>query len=606
MDQQNRQRGRWVFRNQRWQYIRPGGGETASEVRPADTADILRLVDIGELLGTLRVGQQLFEQPFALALAGLEGGAETDLAGGEVDWPDWWAELEGLAPGISERAREDVSVNAARAAAVREPVVGDGVLGPGCLYSIPVVLRGEGQTRLVAVLTLLAAIRQVVQESGPQVSVVGLRPEVQEPVRTLLLARSQPPARIHILRTLLESCVRTHEARLSAAYEYRLELAAEQARSRHLLMRAETLERQLLRGSAEMERVTDAGGVPMRELAAILENPRMGVTVEAVDYRVRYLNPMLRRAFGNQVGRLCYEVFKGRDTPCHPCPIKQIWEDGEESVRYTTRDPRSGRSFEVFAFPMVGEQGDKLIVEVGVEVTDLVFQLEQLRQELGAVRVHGEQLQGVLERLCESVQALCAQLDDALRDGQQRSPRELEVLIARASVLRRLAEALALPGGPGPTDVAIALASVTSRLSSEAIAMPALRVSVMPSVPVAQPQVEALLEGLLRHIHRALPSNPRPWGITHTMSGKAEAIAPGDRFHVLALGPKRSSAEFSGEEVSSLPVTSGKNSGTEEVTDLNLAMTALLVRKIGGQFWRQHGAGVPDTFFVTLPAARGD
>ncbi len=68
VDDNSRQRGQWVFRNQRWHYLAADYGQEQMEPTPVDPSGLLSLVDVGELLGTVEVLQQLHQQPFVLSV----------------------------------------------------------------------------------------------------------------------------------------------------------------------------------------------------------------------------------------------------------------------------------------------------------------------------------------------------------------------------------------------------------------------------------------------------------------------------------------------------------------------------------------------------------
>lgn len=598
MGQQNKgQTGRWVFRNQRWQYLPPDYDDLVPPPRQLDAMALQRLVDIEDLWAAIRTGQRLFAQPILLALnrAADGGGPHLDTSGPE--WPAWWPKLETLLPGASAAAQEDMLAAARRVTSNPGPSVHDGLLGTDSIYCLPIALRSDGLYRLVAVLVLMAGTEEHQVAADELRTRFAVDDAVAREAADLLASMARPLDRTQPLWSLLESHVRVHETRLQEAYLARIDKTTLQARIHQLLVRTQALERQLFHGTAEITKVED-DGIPMKELAAILDNPRIGVTVEDTSHRVRYQNPMLREAFGNQVGRLCYQAFKGRTEPCRPCPITAIWDNGDESVRYTTRDPRSGRSFEIFAFPMVGEDGDKLIVEVGIDVSDLVARNADLRAAAHDLQHRADEMGHLLSDLSRILHGNCAAVS-TLVDAA--SPPEASVasgMATRFAATGRLTAALSLPHGNGAADMTGALERVVKGLTEEGLSLPDIRQSVMPGLPLAPQQLDALLEGLLRALVDVRPAVPN-WVVSHTMSGQRDALTKGDRFHLLTLFAE----EDDNAPVSATPVLQGEAHGIDVDANLDLALAAMMARKLGGFMWRQVVDQSPVTYCLTLPVS---
>ncbi|EFK06988.1 PAS domain S-box protein [delta proteobacterium NaphS2] len=101
------------------------------------------------------------------------------------------------------------------------------------------------------------------------------------------------------------------------------------------------------------------------------------------DYTVAFANRRVRKLYGEAQGRLCYEVFAGRTSPCPACPTFEVFETGE-SVEWEFTD-NNGRSFLIYDYPFEDEDGEPLVLEMGVDITDLktvekeLFQAQKLR-----------------------------------------------------------------------------------------------------------------------------------------------------------------------------------------------------------------------------------
>ncbi len=107
------------------------------------------------------------------------------------------------------------------------------------------------------------------------------------------------------------------------------------------------------------------------------------VYMQRRDYTVAYANRKTRSYYGETEGRFCYEVFSGRDSPCPHCPTFRVFTTGEpENWQFTDGD---GRTFQIHDYPFEDENGEPLVMELGIDVTELkrvereLFQAHKMR-----------------------------------------------------------------------------------------------------------------------------------------------------------------------------------------------------------------------------------
>lgn len=107
------------------------------------------------------------------------------------------------------------------------------------------------------------------------------------------------------------------------------------------------------------------------------------VYLQRRDYTVAYANKKVLDLYGETESRLCYEVFAGRSSPCPLCPTFDVFETGR-SIEWEFSDEK-GRSFCIYDYPFEDENGEPLVMELGIDVTDLkrvekeLFQAQKLR-----------------------------------------------------------------------------------------------------------------------------------------------------------------------------------------------------------------------------------
>jgi len=105
----------------------------------------------------------------------------------------------------------------------------------------------------------------------------------------------------------------------------------------------------------------------------------IGVDIVGTDFRIQYQNQPLRDGFGDLVGKLCHEEYRGRDAPCEDCPMMRAMESKAiEAVELTAAN---GRDYQILSAPFPNPDGtiDKAI-EVVLDITER-RQAEQALQE---------------------------------------------------------------------------------------------------------------------------------------------------------------------------------------------------------------------------------
>jgi PAS domain S-box-containing protein len=85
------------------------------------------------------------------------------------------------------------------------------------------------------------------------------------------------------------------------------------------------------------------------------------------DYYMPFANQEFRRRFGEAKGRRCYEFLFNRAEPCEVCETYKVLQSGQEQ-RWEWTGP-DGRKYEIYDYPFTDTDGQKLILEMGIDVT---------------------------------------------------------------------------------------------------------------------------------------------------------------------------------------------------------------------------------------------
>jgi PAS domain S-box-containing protein len=117
------------------------------------------------------------------------------------------------------------------------------------------------------------------------------------------------------------------------------------------------------------------------------------MTVQDTDYRILSYNRAVEEKFGKGLeGKICYEVYQGRDEICPGCPTKKAIETKKPAFSFQTGheipDP-----VEIYAYPVFDEKGEVFaVIEHGVDVS------ERIKTE-GALRESEEKLRATFDAI---------------------------------------------------------------------------------------------------------------------------------------------------------------------------------------------------------------
>lgn len=618
---ESRKSGQWVYRNHRWCYV-PTNVANLEVIAPRLTPGRLwSILDLPSLLDQIRSLQSLAQVPFVVALQTRdevsnehpERFVEPDRV--EVFHAPWCEQAMDSDIPVIDHCQADMVHATSRGISERSPLSLASIWGEQTIRVVPLLL-GEPLSVLslgaIAVLLIDRGLFPTPEALHARVSATFPVPmEWARSVWQNLPAEGVPARAFKLLGDILRNFRKCSEREVAN----RLELASEQARSRQLLVRVETLEVQTLKGASEMEHVAEFGDLPRGELEAILAIPELGVIIEDTSYHIRYLNPYMRRHFGNAIGHLCYETVNKGSTPCAICPIKKLWGEGRSSFRYTTFSEKTGQVFEVVSVPFMSSKGEKLVLEVGLNVTEMHTERQRLERELSAlvgrntelqeltralnmvVFDYFQEIQDVIETLTTSIKRereahLELFLDQSLplSDWAQQLTTIMETLGALVAESRRLSLSLGSVGLATSVDVRALLLTMSSGTSGLWRELPTPEVGDVPPVETNRAAL-AILLGVWMRVALDKNGNPgaRPF-ISYTSSASLDSLVPGDLYHVLALRCVDTSA----------PGRATRQPAQQAASRFDATQLLLLARYLGGKV-REETTPLGVTHYLSLP-----
>jgi len=98
------------------------------------------------------------------------------------------------------------------------------------------------------------------------------------------------------------------------------------------------------------------------------------------DYHVPFANRFFRERFGESHGRRCFEYLFGRSKPCENCETYEVLKTmSPQEWEWIGPD---GRNYQVYDFPFIDVDGSTLIMEMGIDITELKMKEEALQAEI--------------------------------------------------------------------------------------------------------------------------------------------------------------------------------------------------------------------------------
>jgi signal transduction histidine kinase len=166
---------------------------------------------------------------------------------------------------------------------------------------------------------------------------------------------------------------------------------------------------------------------------AVLESPKQATTLADLGYRtiidslpcyLSILDPSLKilqtnqtfkNAFGQAVGKKCYEVCKSGSEPCTSCPVVQTFADkgihlGEETVRLANGEMAQ---MIVYSAPVLDAFGN---VAAAIELATNINRIKEMQKELAFLGQSIAALSHDIKNVLEGLQGGAYVVEEAMKD----------------------------------------------------------------------------------------------------------------------------------------------------------------------------------------------
>ncbi|SCZ66505.1 PAS domain-containing sensor histidine kinase [Thiohalomonas denitrificans] len=133
-----------------------------------------------------------------------------------------------------------------------------------------------------------------------------------------------------------------------------------------------------IRDITERRRAQTALKAERHRFNGILDALPLYLVLLTTDFRVAFANRYVRERFGEPGERHCFELLFDRSEPCKTCRTYQVL-NRPEPVEWH-RVGRDGRDYYVYDFPFTDTDGSTLVLEAGLDITDLQQAEAEVRQ----------------------------------------------------------------------------------------------------------------------------------------------------------------------------------------------------------------------------------
>ncbi len=377
---------------------------------------------------------------------------------------------------------------------------------------------------------------------------------------------------------------------------------------------APSLPDEALRAERQARRQAERLHLRSRELFFnVIDELPIFVYMQRPDYTVAYANKKTKNFYGETEGRRCYEVFSGLDRPCSFCPTFQVFSSGRsEDWEFTDS---KGRTFHIYDYPFEDENGAPLVMELGVDVTELK-RVERELFQAQKMRAIGVLAGGIAHDLNNNLVPIIFNIDHALgklHDAETSEPlsEALRAAYRAAELVEQVLEYSRqqnLSRTPlhlvplAQENLALLQASLPRGIGLE------VEYATEADCIVANPaQVQQLLLNLCRNAVQAMPNGGRLTVSVSNMQIQAQMQhphlgIPSGEYVVLRITDTGHGIEPDRlEQIFEPFYTSKRNSGG---TGMGLAVVHAIVTSNGGRIFVDSTVGKGTMFTVYLPSVR--
>ncbi len=238
--------------------------------------------------------------------------------------------------------------------------------------------------------------------------------------------------------------------------------------ARDLMVSHDELERRVQERTASLQEAKALAQAERQRFQEALDQLPAYLILLSPDYRVPFANRFFEERYGKSEGRRCFEYLFGRCEPCENCETFKVLQTNKpHRWEWTAPD---NRLYDIYDFPFRDTDGSRLIMEVGLDITERKRDEQILAERTAEVQRQADQLRALTVELSQAEQRERKRLSVILHDHIQ------QLLVAAKMQLRWIKQ------GGSPQRLQATVQGVESILRQALEASRSLTVELSPPV----------------------------------------------------------------------------------------------------------------------------
>ncbi len=167
-------------------------------------------------------------------------------------------------------------------------------------------------------------------------------------------------------------------------------------------------------------------GTLKRQMEFILGVTKTGLDIIDSEFNVRYIDPEWAKVYGEPDGKRCYQYFMDRDGVCPGCGIPKALETKTITVSEEMLVKEGDRPIQVTTIPFQSTNGEWLVAEVNVDISERKRAEEALRKAHDDLEIRVRERTAELANAVEALQVDITErqrAEEALRRSEETAKR---------------------------------------------------------------------------------------------------------------------------------------------------------------------------------------